>query len=230
MSLPLYLASRSPRRKELLSKAGIRFRVHVPSENELDAPRFRKETPARVIVRRISSAKAHAAVKELRARGVKRAIVLSADTLVFQRQHVLGKPRDATDARRMLRALSGTWHEVFTGVTVLRMEPKALHEHALEVRSRVKFFSLKKAQIEWYVKTGEPLDKAGSYGAQGYGAALVEKFDGSYTNVVGLPLGETLALLEKAASPKPRVGRAGQRKVARGQRKVARGQHKVATR
>lgn len=199
MSLPIYLASRSPRRSELLKQAGIRFQVHVPSEEEVGSPKIRGKTPARVIVRKISAAKAHAAVKELRSLGVKRALVLSADTLVFQRQHVLGKPRDRAEARRMLRALSGTWHEVYTGVTVLRIEPKETLQHSLEVRSRVKFFQLKKEWIEWYVRTGEPLDKAGSYGAQGYGAALVERFQGSYTNVVGLPLGETLALLEEAA-------------------------------
>ena len=119
-SLPLYLASRSPRRKDLLTQAGIRFQVHVPQEEEISAPKFRKKVSAKAIVEGISRAKAHAAVKELRALDVKTGLILSADTLVFFRQHVLGKPRNEADARRILRLLSGNWHEVYTGVTALR--------------------------------------------------------------------------------------------------------------
>jgi septum formation protein len=182
-SLPLFLASRSPRRRELLEQAGIRFRVHVPREDELAAPKFRGRVRAAAIVEQIARAKAHAAVKELRELDVKTGLVLAADTLVFFREHVLGKPKDADDARRTLRRLSGNWHEVYTGVTA--------------IRTRVRFFRLKPDWIEWYLATGEPFDKAGSYGCQGYGAALVREYRGSYTNVVGLPLGESLELLEK---------------------------------
>ena len=192
----LYLASRSPRRKDLLAQAGIRFQVHVPAEEEIAAPKFRKRVAAKAIGEEISRAKAHAAVKELRAQHVKTGLVLSADTLVFFRQHVLGKPRDPEDARRMLRKLSGNWHEVYTGVTALRFTGSRVVENAIQVRTRVRFFRLQPSWIEWYLKTGEPFDKAGSYGCQGYGAALVQEYRGSYTNVVGLPLGETLALLE----------------------------------
>jgi septum formation protein len=196
-SLPLYLASRSPRRRELLSQAGIRFQVHVPKEEELAAPKFRRSVSAQAIVEEISRAKAHAAVKELRELDVKAGLVLSADTLVFFRHHVLGKPADADDARRMLRKLSGNWHEVFTGVTAVLFTPRRVRENAIQVRTKVRFFRLKPGWIEWYLGTREPFDKAGSYGCQGYGAALVQEYRGSYTNVVGLPLGETLALLEK---------------------------------
>ncbi len=198
MRLPLYLASRSPRRKELLAQAGIRFRVHVPREEELTAPKERKLQSARTIVKNISAAKAHAAVKELRALGVGSALVLSADTLVFLDHRVLGKPANEAEARKTLRALSGKTHEVYTGVTVLALVNGKVKNHAIQVRTYVKFFALKPQWIDWYIATGEPFDKAGAYGCQGYGAALVENFRGSYTNVVGLPLGETLALLERA--------------------------------
>jgi septum formation protein len=193
----LFLASRSPRRRELLAQAGIRFQVHVPREEELAAPKIRGREKPQAIVERISAAKAHACVKELRALDVKSGLVLSADTLVFFRQHVLGKPAGESDARRMLKTLSGNWHEVYTGVTALQFTGNRIRKNAIQVRTRVRFFRLKPAWIEWYLATGEPFDKAGSYGCQGYGAALVREYEGSYTNVVGLPLGESLALLEK---------------------------------
>lgn len=193
---PLYLASRSPRRQDLLRQAGIRFQVHVPEEEEIAAPELRKRVSAKAIVKTIASAKAHAAVRELRERGEEKALVLAADTLVFFRQHVLGKPGDRAQAGRMLRTLSGNWHEVYTGVAVFRFHGERVAESAIQVRTRVRFFPLKSSWIEWYLDTGEPFDKAGSYGCQGYGAALVQEYRGSYTNVVGLPLGETLALLE----------------------------------
>lgn len=199
MGIPVYLASRSPRRKELLAQAGIRFQVHVPAEDELGAPRLRTKMSARSIVREISRAKGQAAARELTAAGVQHALVLSADTLVFLNQKVLGKPADEKEARKMLRMLSGRWHEVYTGVTVLRLKDGQTIEKAIQVRTKVRFFPLKAQWIDWYISTGEPFDKAGSYGCQGYGAALVEEFRGSYTNVVGLPLGETLSLLERAA-------------------------------
>lgn len=198
MSPSLYLASRSPRRKELLAQAGIRFQVHVPAESELDAPASRRRISAKAIVKQISRAKAHAAARELSAAGVRHALILSADTLVFQNHKVLGKPANEKEARRMLSLLSGKWHEVYTGVTVLHLKAEKLQESSIQVRTKVRFFRLKPQWINWYIATGEPFDKAGAYGCQGYGAALVQEFRGSYTNVVGLPLGDTLALLEKA--------------------------------
>ena len=199
MSSFIYLASRSPRRKELLTQAGIRFQVFIPKEEEIAAPKIRKQVSAKAIVEEISRGKAHAAVKELKEIGTEEGLILSADTLVFFEKHVLGKPEGREDARRMLRKLSGNWHEVYTGVTAIRFTRSRITERALQVRTRVKFFQLKPQWIEWYLGTGEPFDKAGSYGCQGYGAALVEEYRGSYTNVVGLPLGETLSLIEKTA-------------------------------
>jgi septum formation protein len=171
--------------------------VHVPAEDEIAAPKFRRRVKAQAIVEEISRAKAHAAVKELRALNRESGLVVSADTLVFFRHHVLGKPADAKEARRMLKQLSGNWHEVYTGVTAVLFNSAKTKENAIQVRTKVRFFHLKPDWIEWYLSTGEPFDKAGSYGCQGYGAALVQEYRGSYTNVVGLPLGETLALLEK---------------------------------
>lgn len=197
MGIPLYLASRSPRRKDLLAQAGIRFQVYVPAEEELSAPRSRHRISAKAIVKQIAAAKAHAAARELRAVGIKKALVLSADTLVFLNKKVLGKPSNEKDARQMLKLLSGKWHEVHTGVTALRFEENKLKESSIQIKTKVRFFRLKPQWIDWYIATGEPFDKAGSYGCQGYGAALVQEFRGSYTNVVGLPLGETLTLLEK---------------------------------
>lgn len=200
MSLPLYLASRSPRRRELLAEAGIRFRVHVPKEGELPAPRSRHRVSARLIVKEISAAKARAAAKELLARNKRSALILSADTLVFHRNKVLGKPANTEEARRMISGLSGKWHEVYTGVTVLRMKDGKTSARSFQVRTRVLFARLSATQIDRYIATKEPLDKAGAYGIQGPGASLVKEVDGSYTNVVGLPLAETIAALRKVGA------------------------------
>lgn len=198
MAAPLYLASRSPRRKELLGQAGIEFRVYVPQEEELPAPKSLKKLGAGSLVRRIASAKAEAALRELREKGVKEGVILAADTLVFLEGKVLGKPANAAEAKRMLKKLSGRWHEVCTGVACYRFKGKDSRKKTIHVSTKVKFFPLKKEWIDWYVQTGEPMDKAGAYGAQAIGSLFLERFSGSYTNVVGLPLGESVALLEQA--------------------------------
>jgi septum formation protein len=196
-SMILYLASRSPRRKELLSQAGIRFRVYIPREEELAAPRKTATPPA--IVRKISRAKAQSALLELRAQGEKAGLILSADTLVFYRGKVLGKPDSKRQAEQMLKQLSGQWHQVCTAVTCVKFAGEKITQKTICVSSRVKFFPLSKPLLSWYIATGEPMDKAGAYGAQTFGASLIEKFSGSYTNVVGLPVGETLRLLEEVS-------------------------------
>jgi len=196
----LYLASRSPRRKELLSQAGIRFRVYVPQEEELAAPKKTDTPPA--IVRKISRAKAESALRELKAQGRKGGLILSADTLVFYRGKVLGKPSSKRHAEQMLKTLSGRWHQVCTAVTCVKFESEKRQQKTICISSRVKFFPLSKPLLAWYIATGEPMDKAGAYGAQTFGASLIEKFSGSYTNVVGLPVGETLRLLEEVSGLK----------------------------
>lgn len=190
----LYLASKSPRRRELLGQAGIRFQVYIPQKSELLAPKNTQKSSPSQIVKRISLGKALACADEIKN---KNCLILSADTLVFQNKKVLGQPKSKAHAKKMLRALGGKWHEVFTGVTLLKVKNgKIIQKKNISVRTRVKFFPLSKKKIDWYISTGEPMDKAGSYGAQGYGVAFIEKFIGSYTNVVGLPLGETISLLE----------------------------------
>jgi septum formation protein len=198
MAKPLYLASRSPRRRELLTWAKIPFQVYVPQEPELKAPKTLKKQSPPQLVKKIAEAKARAALQELTAKGKKHGTILAADTLVFQGKRVLGKPVDRADAKRLLRMLSGKWHVVCTAVSLLEFRNGKRHKaKTFVVKTRVKFFRYDQKTIEWYVATKEPLDKAGAYGAQGHGMTLIERFEGSYTNVVGLPLGETRSALAR---------------------------------
>ena len=173
INLPLILASASPRRAELLRAAGLEFSVRVADLDETPLP---GETPSDYVLR-LSREKARAVAKlgEL---------VLGADTTVVIGAEIAGKPADAADARRMLSALSGVWHEVLTGVSLINDKQSF---SGLSV-TRVKFARLSQTEIDWYVATGEPFDKAGAYGIQGYASRFVESIEGSYANVVGLPV------------------------------------------
>jgi len=179
----LILASQSPRRRELLRAAGIAFRVVVPDveESRGAAPRGRYAD----LVRRTALAKASAVA------GREQGLVLAADTIVVCEGEILGKPADEGEARRMLRKLSGRRHRVYTGVALVKGARQAVDYE----RTEVVFRELSKKQIDWYVSTGEPMDKAGSYAIQGTGAALVRAVRGCYTNVIGLPLPKVLDLL-----------------------------------
>ena len=197
---PLVLASQSPRRRELLEQLGLPLVVRPANTDEAVRP----GEAARDYVLRVAREKA---------RAVEGAIVLAADTAVVLRGEVLGKPSGAEDARRMLRALSGTVHEVLTGVCVRRApdaprlasapEDGLAIELAAVVSTEVRFAPLSPAEVDWYVATGEPLDKAGAYAIQGAGGAFVVRVDGSVSNVVGLPLAETADLLRRAGFPLP---------------------------
>jgi septum formation protein len=178
----LILASGSPRRAELLRAAGIEFTVQIADVDEAIMP---GESP-RDYVLRLSRAKALAVAGEGE-------LVLGADTTVVIEDEIAGKPVDMEDARRMLRALSGRWHEVLTGVTLLRGH-KILSDVAL---TRVKFSEMSEPEIDWYVSTGEPMDKAGAYGIQGYASRFVERIEGSYSNVVGLPMQMVYEMLKE---------------------------------
>jgi septum formation protein len=184
----LVLASRSPRRRELLASLGLALDVRPADADESVRP----GEAARDYVLRVARAKARAVDGE---------IVLGADTSVVLRGEVLGKPADEADARRMLAALSGTTHEVLTGVCVRR--PADGLELELVASTAVRFAPLGAEEIAWYVRTGEPLDKAGAYAIQGTGALFVLSVEGSVSNVVGLPLAETAALLRRAGLPLP---------------------------
>jgi septum formation protein len=183
----LVLASQSPRRLELLGLLGLAPEVRPARTDEAQRP---GEPPADY-VRRVAREKAEA---------VHGALVLAADTAVVLGGEVLGKPRDAEDARRMLTALSGQRHQVITGVC---LRPAAGPALEAQVSTEVWFDQLTPAQVDWYVATGEPLDKAGAYALQGAGGAFVREVRGSVSNVIGLPLRETAALLRQAGLALP---------------------------
>jgi septum formation protein len=185
---PLVLASQSPRRREMLEALGIPFVVRPA---HVDETALSGEAPRSYVLR----------VARDKARAVEGAIVLAADTAVVVRGEVLGKPADSDDARRMLVALSGSVHEVLTAVCVRHTAP--VTELDAVVSTAVRFAPLSPAEIDWYVATGEPLDKAGAYAIQGAGGVFVLGVGGSVSNVIGLPLAETADLLRRAGLALP---------------------------
>ncbi len=212
----IILASGSPRRRELLTQAGLRF---VVKSAEVDETPTETE-PARV-VEELSRRKAEAVAaleKETENRPLSPQplprIIVAADTIVALDGEILGKPKDEEDAVRMLTELSGRTHQVYTGVTILPVdtaggdrEPSPVSGEETENRplspdvtfsccTRVTFYPLKEEEIRDYVGTGEPMDKAGAYGIQGLGVRLVERIEGDYNNVVGFPLAAFLRILD----------------------------------
>ncbi|EIK95100.1 Maf-like protein [Pseudomonas sp. M47T1] len=185
---PLYLASGSPRRRELLTQIGVAF---TPLSASIDETPLAGESPL-AYVERLARGKALAGRAQLQADGgVAGAVVLGADTAVVLDGHILGKPVDETDALAMLAALSGREHDVLTAIALV-------DEQRCEVRSvasRVRFRPISVQQARDYWASGEPCDKAGSYAIQGLAAIFVESLAGSYSAVVGLPLCETADLL-----------------------------------
>jgi septum formation protein len=186
----LILASASPRRAELLRAAGIPFEVVVADVDERVLPGEAPEP----YVRRVAEAKAAAVIRNAAGRPV-----LAADTAVVADGIILGKPDDADDARRMLRLLSGRAHEVMTGVCLMSSGGSAPHISSAVESTAVWFADLSPDEIECYVQTGEPMDKAGSYAIQGLGSRFVTRIEGSYSNVVGLPISLVYRLLRADA-------------------------------
>ncbi len=174
--MAMILASQSPRRRELLGQMGFSFTVRPAKGEELAHPEL---TPAQ-LVEELARQKALEVSAEAEADDV----VVAADTVVAIDGKVLGKPHDKVHAAQMLSALSGREHTVYTGVAVKRGETLLVEHEATQVRFR----PLTEREIDLYIQTGEPMDKAGSYGIQGYGALLVEGIRGDYFNVVGLPI------------------------------------------
>ena len=184
----IYLASRSPRRRDLLKQIGVPFELLLLREDlrrgaDVDETPLAEESPG-VYVLRVASAKAAMAVRQIAYRGLPQKPVLSADTTVVFDGQIVGKPVDAEDAARILRTLSGREHQVLTAVAVALREQI---EAQISVSS-VLFRELSDAEIRSYVATGEPLDKAGAYAIQGLASRFVARIQGSYSNVVGLPL------------------------------------------
>jgi septum formation protein len=178
------LASGSPRRAELLARLGLSPAVRPTDVDETPRPSERADD----LVVRLAAAKAAASAALGDGRDE---VVLAADTEVTLDGQVLGKPLDRDDAGRMLRQLAGRTHEVVTGIAVVRGPVSAV----TRVSTQVTFRDLSDDEVAWYLATGEPDDKAGAYGLQGAGAVLVSRVDGSDTNVIGLPLAETVDLL-----------------------------------
>jgi len=177
MCKSLILASASPRRQQLLSQLGLKFSVE-PSNLDEDLNlkmEFGPYAASLALKKAMAVAKKH-----------QKGLVLGADTIVVLDDKILGKPHTFEEAQEMLTSLSGRWHRVFTGLSLVDASTKRYVSDFEE--SRVKFKELSSLEIQNYIKTGEPMDKAGAYGIQGKGALFVEKIEGDYYNIVGLPL------------------------------------------
>ena len=192
----IYLASQSPRRRQLLEQLGVRHELLLPDTEEdaeaLEAV-FKNEAPA-TYVQRVTGLKLDAAVARMKRRKLPPAPILCSDTTVAMGRVIYGKPDDAKDAARMLRELSGGTHRVLTAVAV----QAGRRRFAALSTSRVSFDELTPAEIRRYVASGEPMGKAGAYAVQGRVAMHISRIDGSYSGIMGLPLRETAFLLKAA--------------------------------
>ncbi len=199
----IYLASLSPRRRDLLTQIGVKFevlllRTDARRKADVDETPLENEAPDDYVLR-IAQAKAQAGLAALRFRRLPFSPVLAADTTVTLDGRILGKPADRDEAVRMLRQLSGRQHRVLTAVAIA-------FDDRVEVRlseTAVTFVPLSEERIRRYVFTSEPHDKAGAYGIQGQAVAFVQRIEGSYSGVVGLPLAETAELLQLSGYPVP---------------------------
>lgn len=194
--IDVVLASASPRRKELLEKAGVRFRVHVSEVDEtLDADTLAQPEEA---AKKLAEKKAGAVVQEVLAQGYTgTAVIIGADTMVVYNDEIFGKPRSLSDATGMLRKLSGNAHEVITAVSVWMImvpegEKVSLGFRTFAEKSKVIFKELSDEEIAEYLRCGESFDKAGAYAAQGEGARLIERIEGDLDTVIGLPITKLL--------------------------------------
>jgi septum formation protein len=195
MDFFVYLASQSPRRRELLSQLGVRHELLLPDASE-DAESLEELLPGEApesYVRRVTQLKLQAAQARLLRHRLPAGPVLCSDTTVALDDVIYGKPQDDADAGRMLRALSGRTHQVFTAVSV----GMGARTHHICSESHVTFTDMSEQEILEYVQSGEPMGKAGSYAVQGRAAAFISHISGSYSGIMGLPLFETAQLLSK---------------------------------
>lgn len=215
----LILASHSPRRSALLKQAGYAFSIlpaDIKEEEIIKDLRIGKTSPA-AAAEALSKAKAGAIQKLLMKKAAEGEVlsdsarflttkVLAADTLVALDDEIFGKPKNRKDAFRMLSSLSGTCHQVHTGFTVITLEEKScgslveMYAVSSSVSTEVEFYLMTEDDINWYLDTGEPMDKAGSYGIQGLGARFIRRIRGDYNNVVGLPLAEVCRAFQRQAT------------------------------
>jgi len=190
----VYLASQSPRRRQLLEQLGVAYELLLPAPDE-DAEALEAVLPneaPRVYVQRVTQLKLDAALQRLQDRALPPAPVLCSDTTVALGRMILGKPLDAGDAERMLATLSGKTHRVLTAVALGTRQER---QQAVSI-SRVTFSAMTPAQIQAYVATAEPMGKAGAYAVQGRAAAYISHLSGSYSGIMGLPMFETAQLLQ----------------------------------
>ena len=191
----VYLASQSPRRRQLLAQIGIQYELLLASPEE-DSEALETVMPGELpltYVKRVTQLKLDAAVSRMKQRGLSNAPILCADTTVALGRHILGKPEDAKDALRMLKMLSGQTHRVLTAVAVASNRKRAI---CVSV-SQVTFAPMKLSEMKFYVASGEPMGKAGAYGIQGLAATYISEIKGSYSSIMGLPLFETAQLLKQ---------------------------------
>ena len=191
----VYLASQSPRRRQLLEQLGVAYELLLPDETE-DAEALEVVLPGeapKAYVQRVTLLKLQAALTRMKKRSLPAAPVLCSDTTVALGKTILGKPDDAAHARAMLTSLSGNTHRVLTAVA---MGTARKQIQTLSV-SQVRFAPLTRAQIQSYVASGEPMGKAGAYAVQGKAAAYIEHISGSYSGIMGLPMFETAQLLRQ---------------------------------
>ena len=186
----IILASASPRRQEILKNIGLKFEILVSDADESKIDK--NAVPVSIYVQELAMLKALAVAEKLKN---KDALIISADTVVYLDGKILGKPKDESDAKNMLKALSGKCHSVFTGVCV--MDAKTLKSVCANEETKVYFKELSEERIDDYVRTKEPMDKAGAYAVQGLGGMLVEKTEGDFLNVIGLPAKKLFDILEK---------------------------------
>lgn len=196
---PIVLASRSPRRRELLEQIGVRYTLLADDAADVVDESVHADESPKAYVKRVTRAKAEAGWSRLRSAGLTLAPVLAADTAVVVDQRILGKPANRAEAARMLGLLSARTHEVLTGVALRTAEGC---DYALS-RSRVSFRSLDEEEIRAYLATGEADDKAGAYAIQGRAAQFVTALEGSFSGVMGLPLYETAQLIEVRIRAEP---------------------------
>ena len=185
----IILASSSPRRIDMLKSLGIEPMIIKP---EIDESILQGETPF-VYAKRMAYDKAKSAKKGITLKD--KFWIISADTVVVSEGKILGKPKDKSDAKRMLLGLSGRTHKVITAFCIMGKEQSILRFESVE--SYVTFRQIKEAEINWYISTNEPMDKAGAYGVQGCGGVLIDGIEGSFNNVVGLPISRLVVVLEE---------------------------------
>jgi septum formation protein len=193
----IYLASRSPRRRDLLKQIGVDFEMLLLRADprrgvDVDETPLPEEAPEPYAIR-IARAKAEAGMRVLAMRGLRPKPILAADTIVVLDGRIIGKPADREHAVRILAALSGREHRV---ITVVAMGCRDQVEHRVSISS-VRFRALDEQEVRRYVETGEPLDKAGAYGIQGRAGMFVTRIEGSYSGIMGLPLAETTELMHR---------------------------------